>query len=71
MTYRAAYNPGQISQTKKFEDHTQSEAEMYRKQMIATQEENDLLRKEIKQMQEQVYTLYKRIDELINGNMER
>ena len=71
MTYRSAYNPGQTSQAKKFEDHTQSEAEMYRKQMIAAQEENDLLRSEIKQMQEQVYTLYKRIDELINGNMER
>ncbi len=71
MTYRAAYNPGQKSQAKKFEDHTQSEAEMYRSQMLATQDENDLLRREIKQMQEQVYTLYKRIDELINGNMER
>ena len=54
-----------------YNDHTQCEAEMYRKQMIATQEENDLLRHEIKQMQEQVYTLYKRIDELVNGNMER
>lgn len=71
MTYRAAYNPEQKSQAKKFEDHTQSEAEMYRSQMLATQDENDLLRREIKQMQEQVYTLYKRIDELINGNMER
>ena len=54
-----------------YNDHTQSEAEMYRKQMIATQEENDLPRHEIRQMQEQVYTLYKRIDELVNGNMER
>ena len=54
-----------------YNDHTQSEAEMYRKQMIATQEENDLLRHEIKQMQEQVYTLSTRIDELVNGYMER
>lgn len=54
-----------------FNDHTKSEAEMYRSQMLATQEENELLRHNIRELQEQVYTLYKRIDELINGNMER
>ena len=54
-----------------FNDHTKSEAEMYRSQMLATQQENDLLRHNIQELQEQVYTLYKRIDELINGDMER
>jgi len=54
-----------------FNDHTKSEAEMYRSQMLATQEENELLRHNIRELQEQVYTLYKRIDELINGDMER
>ena len=54
-----------------FNDHTKSEAEMYRSQMLATQEENELLRHNIQELQEQVYTLYKRIDELINGDMER
>ena len=44
---------------------------MYRSQMLATQEENELLRHNIRELQEQVYTLYKRIDELINGDMER
>lgn len=54
-----------------FNDHTKSEAEIYRSQMLATQEENELLRHNIRELQEQVYTLYKRIDELINGDMER
>lgn len=54
-----------------FNDHTKSEAEMYRSQMLATQQENELLRYNIRELQEQVYTLYKRIDELINGDMER
>ena len=54
-----------------FNDHTKSEAEMYRSQMLATQQENELLRHNIRELQEQVYTLYKRIDELINGDMER
>ena len=71
MTYRAAYNPGQTSQAKKFEDHTQSEAEMYRSQMLATQKENDILRENVRELQGQLQASYKRIDELINGNMER
>lgn len=55
-----------------FNDHTQSDAEVYRKQMLATQAENELLRHNIKELQEQVYTLYKRIAEIIeNGNLER
>ena len=33
--------------------------------------ENDLLKHNIKEMQEQIYDLYKRIDQLVNGNMER
>ena len=44
---------------------------MYRQQMLATQKENDLLKHNIKEMQEQIYDLYKRIDQLVNGNMER
>jgi uncharacterized coiled-coil DUF342 family protein len=54
-----------------YNDHTKSEAEMYRQQMLATQKENDLLKHNIKEMQEQIYDLYKRIDQLVNGNMER
>lgn len=54
-----------------FEDHTQSDAEVYRKQMLATQAENELLRHNIKELQEQVYTLYKRIANLVDGDMER
>ncbi len=54
-----------------YQDHTQSDAEVYRKQMIATQSENELLRHNIKELQEQVYTLYKRIANLVDGDMER
>jgi hypothetical protein len=54
-----------------FEDHTQSDTEVYRKQMLATQAENELLRHNIKELQEQVYTLYKRIANLVDGDMER
>jgi uncharacterized coiled-coil DUF342 family protein len=71
MTYRAAYNPGQASQAKKFEDHTQSEAEMYRAQMLATTKENDILRENVRELQGQLQASYKRIAELIDGNMER
>ena len=54
-----------------YKDHTKSEAEMYRGQMLATQEENDILRENVRELQGQVYTLYKRIGDLIDGNMER
>ena len=54
-----------------FKDHTQSDTEVYRKQMLATQAENELLRHNIKELQEQVYTLYKRIANLVDGDMER
>jgi len=54
-----------------YEDHTQSEAEMYRSQMLATQDENDVLRENVRELQEQLQNSYKRIAELIDGNMER
>jgi uncharacterized coiled-coil DUF342 family protein len=57
--------------TNGFEDHTQSEAEMYRKQMVSTSEENTLLRENIQELQGQLQGAYKRIAELIDGNMER
>ena len=71
MSYTATCNPRQTSQTTKFEDHTQSEAEMYRKQMVSTSEENTLLRENIQELQGQLQGAYKRIAELIDGNMER
>ena len=52
-----------------YEDHTQSEAEMYRSQMLATQDENDILRENVRELQGQLQASYKRIDELINGNI--
>ena len=54
-----------------YEDHTKSEAEMYRGQMLATQKENDILRENVRELQGQVYTLYKRLGDLIDGDMER
>ena len=54
-----------------YKDHTKSEAEMYRSQMLATQKENDILRENVRELQGQVYTLYKRLGELIDGDMER
>jgi len=54
-----------------YNDHTKSEAEMYRSQMLATQEENELLRHNIRELQEQLQNSYKRIAELVDGNMER
>ena len=54
-----------------YEDHTKSEAEMYRSQMLATQQENDILRKNVRELQGQLQSSYKRIAELIDGNMER
>ncbi len=43
--------------------HTEQEAKL--------KNENNLLKREIQELQKQVYTLYKRIAELTNGNMER
>lgn len=54
-----------------YNDHTKSEAEIYRQQMLATQKENDILRENVRELQGQLQASYKRIDELINGNMER
>ena len=52
-------------------DHLMLKAEEWKKQALAMQEENQLLRHDVKELQEQVYTLYKRIAELTNDNMER
>ena len=54
-----------------YNDHTKSEAEMYRSQMLATQEENDILRENVRELQGQLQASYKRIAELIDGDMER
>lgn len=54
-----------------YNDHTQSEAEMYRSWFIAKEDENQLLRRNVRELQEQLQNAYKRIAELNNGNMER
>ena len=54
-----------------YNDHTKSEAVISHQQMLATQKENDILRENVRELQGQVYTLYKRIGELIDGDMER
>jgi len=48
-----------------------TKAEEWRKHSLAMQEENRLLRHDVKELQDQVYSLYRRIAELTNGNMER
>ena len=52
-------------------NHLMIKAEEWKKQALVMQEENQLLRHDVKELQEQVYTLYKRIAELTNDNMER
>ena len=52
-------------------DQTDKEAEYYRAMVVSQGETIELLKHNIREMQEQIYTLYKRIDELNNGNMER
>ena len=54
-----------------WEDHTQSEAERYRSMFLAKEDENQLLRHNVRELQEQLQNSYKRIAELIDGNMER
>lgn len=54
-----------------YNDHTKSEAEIYRSQMLATQKENDILRENVRELQGQLQSSYKRIAELIDGDMER
>lgn len=54
-----------------FNDHTQSEAERYRSMFLAKEDENQMLRHNVKELQEQLQNSYKRIAELIDGNMER
>ena len=52
-------------------NHLMIKAEEWKKQALVMQEENQLLRHDVKELQAQVYTLYKRIAELTNDNMER
>ena len=52
-------------------DQTDKEAEYYRAMVVAQGETIEMLKYNIREMQEQIYTLYKRIEELNNGNMER
>ena len=52
-------------------DQTDKEAEYYRAMVVSQGNTIELLKHNIREMQEQIYTLYKRIEELNNGNMER
>lgn len=52
-------------------NHLMVKAEEFKKENIAYKEENRLLRHDVKELQEQVYSLYKRIAELTNGNLEQ
>jgi len=52
-------------------NHLMIKAEEFKKENIAYKEENRLLRHDVKELQEQVYSLYKRIAELTNDNMEQ
>lgn len=49
-------------------DHTQTEGEMYRRQMLAVTEENDLLRQNVRELQGQLQNAYMRIMELIDND---
>lgn len=49
-------------------DHTQTESEMYRRQMLAVTEENDLLRQNVRELQGQLQNAYMRIMELIDND---
>jgi len=52
-------------------NQTDKEAEYYRAMVVSQGDTIELLKHNIREMQEQIYTLYKRIEELNNGNMER
>ena len=58
-------------QNSQWKDHTQTEAETYRGWFIAKEDENQILRHNIRELQEQLQNAYKRIAELIDGDMER
>jgi len=69
--YEGKVSVGKLAVYMTYADHTKSEAEMYRSQMLSTQKENDILRHNVIELQEQLQNSYKRIAELIDGNMER
>lgn len=47
-------------------DLDNSNAELYRRQLLASAEENRILRHNVKELQEQLQNAYNRIDELVS-----
>lgn len=52
-------------------DQTDKEAEYYRAMVVSQGETIELLKNNVRELQEQLQNSYKRIAELIDGNMER
>ena len=52
-------------------DQTDTEAEYYRAMVVSQGETIELLKHNIKELQEQLQISYKRIAELVDGDMER
>jgi len=52
-------------------DQTDKEAEYYRAMVVAQGEQIELLQTNVKELQGQLQDAYKRLGELIDGNMER
>ena len=52
-------------------DQTDKEAEYYRAMVVSQGETIELLKHNIKELQEQLQNSYKRIAELVDGDMER
>lgn len=52
-------------------DQTDKEAEYYRAMVIAQGSEIELLKQNVRELQGQLQGAYKRIGELIDGNLER
>jgi len=52
-------------------DQTDKEAEYYRAMVVSQSDTINLLRNNIRELQEQLQNSYKRIAELVDGNMER
>ena len=49
---------------KKLQNHEDSNAEIYRREMISLKRENDMLRQSIKTLEAEKYNAYKRIADL-------
>tara|TARA_B100000085_G_scaffold264980_1_gene272355 strand:- start:578 stop:769 length:192 start_codon:yes stop_codon:yes gene_type:complete len=52
-------------------DQTDKEAEYYRAMVVSQGDTIELLKHNIRELQEQLQNSYKRIAELVDGNMER